>query len=124
MPINKVYPLKDLFRACRDYTAQTGRRLTFEYALINDINDRDVDLKNLLNRFTELGERFRALYHVNLIPYNPIPALKFERSRPRRVKEFAAALNKAGIETTIRKERGANLAAACGQLQGKKEYME
>lgn len=120
MPINKIHPLNDLFKACREYTTQTGRRLTFEYALIKDVNDRDVDLQNLLNCFTKLGERSKALYHVNLIPYNPVPSLQFERSRPKRVKEFAASLNRNGIETTIRKERGANLAAACGQLQGKR----
>lgn len=120
MPINQIYPLNDLFKACWKYTSQTGRRLTFEYALINGVNDRDVDLQNILNRFTGLGKRSRALYHINLIPYNPIPALQFKRSRPQRVKEFATYLNRAGIETTIRKERGASLAAACGQLQGKR----
>jgi 23S rRNA (adenine2503-C2)-methyltransferase len=120
MPINNTYPLKELFRACRDYTTETGRRLTFEYALIKDVNDRDMDLRKLVERFAELGERFRALYHINLIPYNPIPGSGFERSGPQRVRDFAASLNRAGIETTIRKERGSNLAAACGQLQGKR----
>lgn len=120
MPINKTYPLTELFKACRDYTSQTRRRLTFEYALIKGVNDREIDLQKLIDRFAELGERFRALYHINLIPYNPIPASNFERSKPQRIKEFVVALNRAGIGTTIRKERGTNLAAACGQLQGKR----
>ncbi len=119
MPINKSYPLKELFKACREYTDRTGRRLTFEYALIKNVNDRAMDLHNLIACFAELGERSRVLYHINLIPYNPIPASNFERSTPQRIKEFAASLNRTGIETTIRKERGSNLAAACGQLQGK-----
>ena len=84
------------------------------------MNDRETDLKKLIDLFTELGERARALYHLNLIPYNPIPVSGFQRSEPRRIREFAASLNRAHIETTIRKERGSDLAAACGQLQGKK----
>jgi 23S rRNA (adenine2503-C2)-methyltransferase len=120
MPINKTYPLSELFKACRDYTMKTGRRLTFEYALIRDVNDRAVDLQKIIERFAGLGERSRALYHINLIPFNPIPASQLTRSTPQRVKEFAASLHRAGIETTIRKERGAGLAASCGQLQGKR----
>lgn len=120
MPINKTYPLKELFKACREYTAETGRRLTFEYALIKDVNDRAADIQKIIDWFVQLGERSRALYHINLIPYNPIPASGFDRSTPQRIKEFAASLGRAGIETTIRKERGSNLAAACGQLQGKR----
>jgi len=120
VPINKTFPLKQLIGACRDYTAKTGRRLTFEYAMLKDVNDRETDLKKLIDMFAELGERSRALFHINLIPYNPTPVFSFQRSEPRRIKEFAASLHRAHIETTIRKERGSDLAGACGQLQGRK----
>jgi 23S rRNA (adenine2503-C2)-methyltransferase len=120
VPINRIYPLKELLNACREYTARTGRRVTFEYALIKDVNDRNPDLQKLIEMFNELGERSRALYHLNLIPLNLIPGSQFNRSGVQRTREFAALLNQAHIETTIRKERGSDLSAACGQLQGKR----
>ena len=120
VPINRKYPLRELFKACREYTADTGRRVTFEYALIKDVNDGRADLQKLIESINGLGKRSRALYHINLIPFNPIPGSSFERTVPQRVREFAALLTDAHIETTIRKERGADLAAACGQLQGKR----
>lgn len=113
MPINKKYPLRDLLEACQDYIAQTSRRITFEYTLIKGVNDRPVDLKNLIKMLSGL------LCHINLIPFNPVPNSDFQRSEPNRIVEFAKELNKAHIETTVRKARGENLAAACGQLQGK-----
>ena len=113
MPVNKKYPLQDLFESCQNYIDKTGRRITFEYTLINGVNDRPMDLKKLITKLSGL------LCHVNLIPFNPIPNSNFERSKPSRIMDFAAELNKAHIETTIRKSRGENLVAACGQLQGK-----
>ena len=113
MPINKTFPLPKLLEACRFYLARTGRRITFEYTLIDGINDRPEDLKNLQQLLRGI------LCHVNLIPLNIISESDFKRSRPQRIREFAAALNQVGIETTVRKERGSELVAACGQLQGK-----
>lgn len=114
MPINKRYPLSDLIAACRHYLAATGRRITFEYVMIAGINDRTDDL-------TKLGQLLKGLLcHVNLIPFNRVPQIPFQASKPERIREFAAVLkDKWHIETTVRKERGASLAAACGQLQGK-----
>lgn len=113
MPINRKYPLEQLMDACRIYLSRTNRRVTFEYTLIDGVNDRHVDLKNLIGLLSGM------LCHVNLIPFNSIPNSKFRRSKRERIGEFEAGLKKAHIETTIRKERGNALAAACGQLQGK-----
>lgn len=113
MPINRKYPLDQLIEACRFYLAHTNRRITFEYTLIDGVNDRPVDLMNLIRLLSGM------LCHVNLIPFNPIPNSKLRRSKEERIGEFAAGLKQAHIETTIRKERGSELAAACGQLQGK-----
>lgn len=113
MPINRKFPLEQLIEACRDYLSRTNRRITFEYTLIDGVNDRSIDMDNLIRMLSGM------LCHVNLIPFNPIPNSTLRRSGEKRIKEFAAGLKEAHIETTIRKERGSELAAACGQLQGK-----
>ncbi|NLY73776.1 MAG: 23S rRNA (adenine(2503)-C(2))-methyltransferase RlmN [Firmicutes bacterium] len=113
MPINRKYPLEPLLEACRDYISRTNRRITFEYTMIDGINDRPSDLANLIKLLSGM------LCHVNLIPFNPVPNSEFRRSGKERIQKFAAGLNRAHIKTTVRKERGGTLAAACGQLQGK-----
>jgi 23S rRNA (adenine2503-C2)-methyltransferase len=113
MPINKVYPLAELMAAIRSYIDLTGRRVTFEYTMIDGVNDRPTDVEKLIQLLSGL------LCHVNLIPLNPIGKLALKRSKPLRVRDFINALTEARIETTVRKERGTNLAAACGQLQSK-----
>ena len=112
MPINKNFPLEQLIEACRFYLSRTNRRITFEYTLIDGVNDRPVDLDNLIRLLSGM------LCHVNLIPFNPIPNSRLRRAKRERTGEFAVGLRQAQIETTIRKERGSELAAACGQLQG------
>lgn len=113
MPIARKYPLAELMAACKTYLEQTGRRITFEYTLMDGVNDRPDDLANLIRLLQGM------LCHVNLIPFNPVPGTPFTRSPLPVVRRFAAELNRAHIETTIRKERGTILTAACGQLQGK-----
>lgn len=113
MPVNKKYPIVPLLKACQEYIERTGRRVTFEYTLIDGINDRPQDAANLIRLLRGM------LCHVNLIPFNPVPGSPFRRSTPSQIHWFAAELNRAHIETTIRKERGTTLTAACGQLQGK-----
>lgn len=113
MPINRKYPIDQLIEACRFYLTRTNRRITFEYTLIDGVNDRPIDLINLIRLLSGM------LCHVNLIPFNPVPNSKLRRSKEERIEEFAAGLKQVHIETTIRKERGSELAAACGQLQGK-----
>lgn len=114
MPINKVYPLSRLMEVSRQYIEKTGRRITYEYTLIDQVNDRPRDVQNLVNLLSGM------LCHVNLIPFNSIPGTRFQRSKPENIRKFADQLNRSGIETTIRKERGTSLTAACGQLQGKR----
>lgn len=114
MPINKVYPLAKLLDASKIYIEKTGRRITYEYTLIDGVNDSPRDAANLIKYLDGM------LCHVNLIPFNPVAETGFKRSTPERIKEFAAQLSHAGIETTIRKERGVALAAACGQLQSRR----
>jgi 23S rRNA (adenine2503-C2)-methyltransferase len=111
LPINQKYPLNKLLEASRFYIKATGRRITYEYTLIDGVNDRPADCDNLIKLLAGM------LCHINLIPFNKIPGTRFFRSKPEVIKEFAAALNRAGIETTIRKERGSLLTAACGQLR-------
>lgn len=113
MPVNKKYPLAPLLKACRTYIERTGRRITFEYTLMDGINDRPQDVANLIRLLRGM------LCHVNLIPFNPVPGSPFKRSTLSQIHWFAEELNRAHIETTIRKERGTTLTAACGQLQGR-----
>ncbi|TCL62099.1 23S rRNA m(2)A-2503 methyltransferase [Hydrogenispora ethanolica] len=113
MPINRKYPLAAVLEACHAYLQKTNRRITFEYTMIAGVNDRPEDLRNLAGLLSGL------LCHINLIPFNPIPGKDWRRSDPARVRLFEKELLLAGIETTVRKERGTRLSAACGQLQGK-----
>ncbi len=115
MPINRKYPLNELIKACHKYIEKTKRRITFEYTMLKGINDRPRDMENLSNLLRGL------LCHVNLIPFNKVTGTSLQRSLTSRINEFAYFLNNNGIETTIRKERGLELAAACGQLSGKRQ---
>ena len=110
VPINKRYPLADLARACGDYTDATGRRLSFEWALIDGVNDRDVDVDEL----AAFARPLRA--HVNLIPLNPTPGYPVRGTPRPRVRAFRDRLAAAGVNTTIRATRGVEIDAACGQL--------
>lgn len=113
MPVGGQYPLDQLMAAIRQYIELTGRRVTFEYTMIDGVNDRPQDVQKLIQILSG------TLCHVNLIPLNPIAKSGLRRSRPAQIRNFVTELTKANIEVTIRKERGTNLAAACGQLQGK-----
>ena len=109
MPINRKYPVEDLMDACFYYVEQTGRRISFEYALIGEFNDSIQDASELKNLLQGL------LCHVNLIPVNPVNHLT--RSNPQVIQEFAKILEESHISVTIRKERGTDIEAACGQLR-------
>ena len=111
MPINKRYPIAELMAACDRYIAATGRRISFEYALMNGVNSSDEIAR-------ELGELLRGrLCHVNVIPFNPVDLLEFERPDPEGIERFAEVLRSTGIPTTVRYSRGVEIAAACGQLR-------
>ncbi len=111
VPVAAQFPLDALLRACAHYGERTGRRVTFEYVLLEGVND-EVEHARLL------GRRLRGMRaHVNLIPWNPVPGLRFRRPHPDRVRRFAAVLREAGLPTTVRIERGVDIFAACGQLR-------
>jgi len=113
VPINKRWPVATLLDACRRYSAKTGRRVSFEYALMAGINDGDEVAR-------ELAAVLRGmLCHVNLIPLNPVDVLPYERPDPAAIDRFAAILKRAGIPTTVRYSRGLEIDAACGQLRAK-----
>jgi 23S rRNA (adenine2503-C2)-methyltransferase len=112
VPINRRYPLEVLMAACADYLRARGRRLSFEWALIDGVNDRPVDGRRLADRC-----RFLPLPpHVNLIPLNPTPGFATRGTPPERVRAFRDALVTMGINATVRRNRGVDIDAACGQL--------
>ena len=113
VPLNKKYPLKELLAACERYLAFAPRDfITFEYCMLDGINDTDQHAKELIH----IARQVRC--KLNLIPFNPFPASGLKRSASARVKVFAQRLMDAGIITTVRKTRGDDIDAACGQLAG------
>ena len=113
MPVNDRYPIEDLIQACRDYFDQTGRRVTFEWALIQNVNDT-------VEEAQKLAELLKGLIcHVNVIPLNPTEGFSGERSDRDRVQRFKSILEKNGIPCTVRMRRGIDIQAGCGQLASK-----
>ncbi|MBP5666196.1 MAG: 23S rRNA (adenine(2503)-C(2))-methyltransferase RlmN [Clostridia bacterium] len=112
MPINKKYPLDELFEACRYYTEKTKRRITFEYALIAGVNDSKRHADELAARMKKL-----KLCHVNLIPVNKVSGTGFERPDRKNIERFAGLLDAQGVSVTVRRELGRDIDAACGQLR-------
>jgi len=115
MPVNRKYPLSELSAACEYYQSKKGRMITFEYILIADVNDSLEQVKPL----AELAHRLNA--KVNLIPYNKVEGLPWQRPSEMVQERFAAALSKLGVTTTLRREKGHDIDAACGQLRLKTE---
>lgn len=114
VPINRKYPLAELMAACRRYLVRAPRDfVTFEYVMLDGINDCEADARALLHLVRDIPCKF------NLIPFNPFPASGFRRSPTERVRHFASILINGGIVTTTRKTRGTDIDAACGQLAGK-----
>lgn len=111
VPLNRRYPLKELLRAIRSYLAKMGRRVTFEYALMDGINDSPGQARALAQLIGGM------LCHVNLIPLNPTTTEKYHRTPYSRVTQFEQILRDAGIPTTLRVEKGIEIAAGCGQLR-------
>ena len=110
LPVNKKYPIDDLLDACRYYVEKTGRRITFEWALIQDVNDS-------IGTAQELSQKLRGLLcHVNLIPLNPTHHYNGQPSRRDKVDAFRNVIEKTGIPCTIRIRRGIEIEAGCGQL--------
>ena len=112
VPINKRYPIDELMTACADYLAVKGRRLSFEWAMIDGVNDRDSDATEL----ARICRRLSPHAHVNLIPLNPTPGYPTVGSPLKRVHEFRDSLEAHGVNATVRRNRGTDIDAACGQL--------
>lgn len=111
LPINKRYPIDVLINACRNYVAKTHRRISFEWALIDDVNDTPEQANALANLLKGM------LAHVNFIPLNPTRGFKGNESKQKRIAGFMGILEKAGIQNTLRIRRGIDINAGCGQLR-------
>jgi 23S rRNA (adenine2503-C2)-methyltransferase len=117
VPLNKKYPLAELMAACRRYLDCAPRDfITFEYCMLDGVNDSDANARELIALVRNGAESVPCKF--NLIPFNPFPESGLKRSNNARIKAFAQVLMDAGIVTTIRKTRGDDIDAACGQLAG------
>jgi len=117
MPVNRKYPLAELAAACEHYQRRQGRMITLEYILLAGLNDR-------LDQIKPLGRLARRLQaKVNLIPYNPVEGLPYARPSESACEAFLAALEKEGIVVTLRREKGGDIDAACGQLRLREERL-
>ena len=115
MKVNRAYNIDDIIKAVKEYISKTNRRVTFEYILLQDVNDSDecaIELANLLKGIN---------CYVNLIPYNETENIGFKRSKPIQINRFYDILKKNRINVTIRKEFGSKVSAACGQLRANNE---
>ena len=113
MPVNKAYPIEDLLEACRRYYAATSRRIHFEYAMIDGVNDRDEDAREILRRMKGLPA------HFNLIPLNHVEESPLKPSSKTQVARFQKLLEAGGITATVRRTLGGDIDASCGQLRRK-----
>lgn len=116
MPIANAFSIEELMTACRNYFDKTGRRITFEYSLVQGVNDTNEDSERLVNLIRGIN------CHVNLIPVNPIKERDYKQSTNKSIEAFKGRLEKSGIQVTIRREMGRDINGACGQLR--KSYIE
>ncbi|MBS7816591.1 23S rRNA (adenine(2503)-C(2))-methyltransferase [Wohlfahrtiimonas chitiniclastica] len=115
VPINKKYPLAELLEACKAYITESSayRKITWEYVMLKDVNDREEDAFALAKLIKDIPGK------VNLIPFNPFPNSGYECSSMNRINRFREILQRQGVVTTVRKTRGEDIDAACGQLAGR-----
>ena len=111
MPVNDVYPVEQLIRACRDYQQETGRRVSFEYSMVNGVNDSPQTARRLAQLIKGMGA------HVNLIPINPVDGSPYSATDAANVKRFQTLLTELGVNATVRRRLGTDISAACGQLR-------
>ena len=114
MPVNKKWGVEKLMKACREYTKKTGRRISFEYIIIDGVNNTDECLLTLKKQLSGM------IAHLNLIPANPVKGSDSKGTR-RAAEEFKKKLIKEGINATVRRTLGADIEASCGQLKGKEK---
>jgi 23S rRNA (adenine2503-C2)-methyltransferase len=114
VPLNKKYPIKELMRSCADYVSDKHKRtVTFEYTLIDGVNDQPEQARKLVKLLRRLPSK------LNLIPFNPFPGTRYRCSPDERIREFQDIVMAGGLIATVRKTRGDDIDAACGQLAGK-----
>ncbi len=118
LPINRKYPLETLMEACREYIAVTHRRISFEWALIKDVNDTPEQAEKLARLLKGLQHNGVLLAHVNAIPLNPTQQFQGKAADRKRAEQFKSILESHGIACTIRMRRGIEIQAGCGQLAG------
>lgn len=111
MPVNNSFPIEMLISECRKYVKNTGRRVTFEYTMVNGVNDKDEDAYRLIKLLRGL------ICHVNVIPLNRVEGSGFDTVSRKRANEFKDILENNGIASTVRRELGADINGACGQLR-------
>lgn len=114
MPVNRKYPIEELLEACRYYIEKTNRRISFEYTLIQGVNDSEQEAEKLLRLVRGM------LCHVNLIPVNPVKETGFAAGSRAGIERFQHVLTEGGISATIRREMGRDISAACGQLRSQR----
>lgn len=115
MPVARRWSLEELLKACRYYCETTGRRISFEYAMIRGVNDSDTCARELASRLRGM------LAHVNLIPVNDVTGTGYEKTGIERQKKFVSILESRGIPATVRRTLGSDIEASCGQLRGRRE---
>ncbi len=114
VPLNRKYPIKELMQACADYVSDKHKRtVTFEYTLIDGVNDHPEHARQLVKLLRRLPSK------LNLIPFNPFPGTRYQCSSEARIRAFQDIVMKGGLIATVRKTRGDDIDAACGQLVGK-----
>lgn len=112
VPLNKKYPLEALLEACRNWPGlSNAKRITFEYVMLKGVNDSDADARQLVNLLAGIPAK------INLIPFNPWPGAPYECSDWDRIEAFAEIVNRAGYASPVRRPRGRDIMAACGQLK-------
>jgi 23S rRNA (adenine2503-C2)-methyltransferase len=118
VPLNRKYGIEELLQACADYPgANNARRITFEYVMLKGKNDSDEDARELVR----LIRKYKLPAKVNLIPFNPWPGALYECSDEERVQRFSDIIFEAGISAPVRRPRGRDIMAACGQLKSAAE---
>lgn len=113
MPVNKRWNIETVLEACAEYFAKTQRRVTFEYILLDKVNDS----KEEANELGAMLKRYKMKSLVNLIPWNPVDGVEYKRSSAKAIRRFQTTVERHGIRCTVRQEKGADIDAACGQLR-------
>ena len=115
MPVNRKWNVEELLKSCRYYSTVTGRRISFEYAMISGVNDSDACAFELASRLHGI------IAHVNLIPVNDVTGTGYRKSGEDRLRKFSAILERKGITATVRRTLGSDIEASCGQLRRRNE---